>query len=69
MTTIVRNDQWTSFKSEYELVNIEVNKSKVDILVENKLVRRNVYLSELEIEIILHSSKHPNNTSLVILLQ
>ena len=43
ITTIIRNDQWTSFKLEYELVNIEINKSKVDILVKNKLVRRNVY--------------------------
>ena len=32
MTTIIRNDQWTSFKSEYEL-DIEINKSTVDILV------------------------------------
>ena len=43
MTTIILNDQWLSFKSEYEIVNIEIKKSKVDVLVENKLVRRNVY--------------------------
>ena len=36
MTTIIRNDQWTSFKLEYEWVNIEFFKSKVDVLVENK---------------------------------
>jgi len=42
MTTIVRNDQWTSFKSEYELVNIAIVKSKVDVLVENKLRRSDV---------------------------
>ena len=29
ITTIIHNDQWTSFKSEYELVNIEIIKSKV----------------------------------------
>ena len=43
MTTIILNDQWISSKSEYELVNVEINKSKVVLLVENKLVRRNVY--------------------------
>ena len=32
MATIIRNDAWTSFESEYEL-DIEINKSKVDILV------------------------------------
>ena len=42
MTTIIRNNQYTSFKSEYELVNIEIIKSKVDVLVENKLRRRDV---------------------------
>ena len=44
MTTIILNDQWISSKSEYELVNVEINKSKVVLLVENKLVRRNVYI-------------------------
>ena len=43
MTTIILNDQWISSKSEYELVNVDINKSKVVLLVENKLVRRNVY--------------------------
>ena len=43
MTTIIRNDQWTSFRSEYELVDIKINKSKVDVLMQNKLVRRNGY--------------------------
>ena len=42
MATIIRNDAWTSYKSEHEL-DIEINKSKVDILVQNKVVRRNVY--------------------------
>ena len=42
MATIILNDQWISFKSEYELVNIEINKSKVDVLLENKLRRRDV---------------------------
>ena len=69
MTTIIRNDQWTSFKSEYELVDIAINKSKVDVLVQNKLVRRNVYFLRIGNKIILHFSKHPNNTTLVIFLQ
>ena len=43
MITIIRNDQWTSFKSEYELVDVKINKQKVGVLVSNKLVRRNVY--------------------------
>ena len=42
MTTIILNDQWISFKLEYELVNIEINKSKVDELVENELRRREI---------------------------
>ena len=42
MTTIIRNNQWTSFKSDYELINIEIIKSKVDVLVENKLRRMDV---------------------------
>ena len=42
MTTIIRNDQQTSFKSEYELLNIEIIESKVDVLIENKLRRRDV---------------------------
>ena len=42
MITIIRNDQWTSFKSEYEL-NFEIIKSKVDVLVEIKFIRRCVY--------------------------
>ena len=42
MTTIIRNDQWTSFNSAYELVNSESNKSKVDALIQNKLVRRKI---------------------------
>ena len=42
MTTIVLNDQWISFISEYELVNIKINKSKVDVLVENKVLRRDI---------------------------
>ena len=42
-TSIILNDQQILFKSEYELVNIKINKSKVDVLVKNRLVRRNVY--------------------------
>ena len=42
ITTIIRNDQWTSFKSEYEIANIEIIQSKADLLVENKLRRRDV---------------------------
>ena len=42
MTTIILNDQWISFKLEYELVNIEINKSKVDELVKNELRRREI---------------------------
>ena len=41
MATIIRNDAWASFKSEYEL-DIEINSSKVNILVQNKVIRRNV---------------------------
>ena len=43
MTTIFMYDKWKLFVAEYELVNIEINKSKVDVLVRNKLVRRDVY--------------------------
>ena len=43
ITTEIFYDKWRSFIAEYELVNVEINKSKVDILVQNKLVRRNKY--------------------------
>ena len=67
MVTIILNDTWTSFKSKYEL-GIENNKLKVDILVKNKVVRRNVYFIRIGKKIILHLSKHPNNTRLVNIL-
>ena len=41
-TTIIQKDPWISFTSEYELINVEINKYKVDVLVENKMFRRNV---------------------------
>ena len=37
-------DKWKSFVVEYELVTVKINKSKVDVLVRNKLVRRDAYL-------------------------
>ena len=43
MITIIVYDKWKAFITEYELVNVEINKSKVDILVRNNLVRRDVY--------------------------
>ena len=64
MTTIICNDQWTSFKSEYELVDIEINKSKVYVLVQNKLVRRNVYFFRIGIKnypSFLKASKQQNS--------
>ena len=42
MTMIIRNDRWTLFKSEYE-IDLEIIKSKVDVLVENKFIRRCIY--------------------------
>ena len=62
MATIIRNDAWTSFKFEYEL-DIEINKSKVDILVQN-----NVYFIRIDKKITLNLSKHPNSTNLVNML-
>ena len=32
MTTIILNDQWISFKSEYELGNIEINQRLIYLL-------------------------------------
>ena len=69
MTTIILNDQCMLFKLEYELVNIGINQSKVNVLVENKLARRNAYFIKIGNKNILHFSKHPNNTTLVIFLQ
>ena len=40
MTTIILNDQWISLILEYELIIVEINKSKVDVLVVSKLLRR-----------------------------
>ena len=42
MTTIFLNYQWNLFVTGYELVNVETNKSKVDVLFENKLLRKDV---------------------------
>ena len=47
MTTISLKDKWKSFITEYDLVNVGINKSKVDILVQNKLVRRDVYFIQI----------------------
>ena len=44
MTTIIMYDKLKIFIAEYELVNVEINKSKVGVLVRNKLVRRDVYV-------------------------
>ena len=57
VTTIILNDQWISFKLEYELVNIEIKRLNVDALVKNRLVRRNVYFVRIGNKIILHFSK------------
>ena len=43
MATIIRNDSWLLFISKYESVNIEINKSKVGVLLENKLFRRDIF--------------------------
>ena len=56
-------DKWISFIAEYELVNVEINKSKVDVLVQNKFVRRNVYFFRIGNKNYFHFSKHPNNTA------
>ena len=40
MTTIILNDRLISFVSEYELMKVEINKSMVGVLIENKLLRR-----------------------------
>ena len=39
MTTIILNIQWNSVISEYDLAHVEINKSKVDLLVEYFLRR------------------------------
>ena len=33
MTTIIQKDQCISFISQYELVNVEINKYKIDVIV------------------------------------
>ena len=42
MTTIIQKDQGISFVSEYEVINVEINKSKSDVLADSKLLRRDV---------------------------
>ena len=56
------------FISEHELINVEINKSKIDLLVGNKLFKGMYHLSELAITTIFHISKHHNNTTLAIFL-
>ena len=48
MTTVILNNKWKSFITELELVNVEINKSKIDVLVQNKLVRRDVYFIRID---------------------
>ena len=43
MTTIIVYDKWKLLITEYKLVNVKINKWKVDVLVRNKLVRRDEY--------------------------
>ena len=69
MTTIILHDKSKSFIVEYELVTVEINKSKTDVLVRHKVVRRDIYLTRIGNKIILHFSKNPNNKTLVIFLQ
>ena len=45
--TIILNDKWISFTSEYELDDIEIKKSKDDALVENTLLSRDVSLIKI----------------------
>ena len=63
ITTVILYDKWRSFIAEYKIVNVEINKSKVDVLVQNKLVRRNVYFLRIGNKNYFHFSKHPNNTA------
>ena len=42
MTTIILNYQWNLFVTEYEFFNVETNKSKVDVIFANKLLRKDV---------------------------
>ena len=42
MTTIILFGQYKSIITKYELVNVEINKSKIDVLVENMLLRKEV---------------------------
>ena len=42
MTTIIVYDKWKLLITEYKLVNVKINKWKVDVLVYNKLLRRDI---------------------------
>ena len=66
MTTIILFGQYKSIITEYELVNVKINKSKIDVLVENKLLRKEVSFIQVSKKIILHISKHLNNAALVV---
>ena len=42
MTTIMQKYQWISYILKYKLINVVINKSKVDKLIENKSLRMDV---------------------------
>ena len=42
IVTIIQKNQCISFIPEYKLINVEHNKYKVNILVENELLRRDI---------------------------
>ena len=35
-TTLIQKNRWISFILEYELIDFEINKSKLDVLIEDK---------------------------------
>ena len=62
MTMIIPKDQGISFISEYELINAETNKSKLDVFIENRYLRKDVSFIGISKIYILHLTKNPNNT-------
>ena len=72
MPKIIPNDQWILFNAEYELINIGINISKVDELVENKLLRRDasfIRIGNKYYPSYLKASKQYNSVRLKILVK
>ena len=71
MKIIIQKDQWFSFISEYELSNAELYKSKVNLRIENSVIRKNVSfirISNKNSSLFVKSSKQYSSEHLPLII-